>query len=71
MLLSVRIHTDSLDDAQRWNVFLRILLVAQLDVQPHRSPLICFIRWKMPSALQCASSAVSDRSALRVWFPGC
>ena len=52
MLWSVRIPTDSLDDAQRWNVFLRILLVPQLDVQPHRSPLICLIRSKLPSAFQ-------------------
>ena len=52
ILWSVRIPTDSLDDAQRWNIFLRILLVPQLDVQPHPSTMICFIRSKMPSALQ-------------------
>ena len=52
ILLSVRIPTRRLDDAQRWNVFLRILLVPQLDVQPHPSTMISFIRSKMPSALQ-------------------
>ena len=52
ILLSVRIPTRRLDDARRWTIFLRILLVPQLDVQPHRSPLICLIRSKLPSALQ-------------------
>ena len=49
---SVRMLTESLDDARRWNVFLRILLVPQLDVQPHPSPLICLIRSKLASAFQ-------------------
>ena len=52
ILLSVRIPTRRLDDAQRWNVFLRILLVPQLDVQPLPSTMNCFIRSKMLSAFQ-------------------